>query len=640
MLKERLPALAVGTLFGVLFAFYEMIGGYIPMVWRWTPTRVFGEEFLITTAFHAVFFSVVALPTIFFPRRFRRIGWLCIYYLVTVAVITFMGSQRVEVIVGLVFVSAICALATIYGAIKLWRSGGRVRRFGVVSACLIMGMIPFALIAFGSKVPQASEPSSYKTVQGKPNVLFIIYDAVNHGHMPAFGYKRNTAPNFDGIARDGVLFEKFYVTANWTVPVHGSMFTGRFSKAHGATHEHPYLAGSEYTLAEHLESYGYQTAGFSCNPWVGSGTGFDQGFQVFKEMWRGFYRDEVWLLHRFWAVYFNQKKDKGGALLVREVKDWAAGADHQRPYFMFLNLMEAHTPYHQLPDKYAYMYMKGKPTRSELALVGSNSLALQLCWRSDPVGKRELETAKALYDGGIYYDDVITGEVLDILESKGLLNNTIVIIASDHGELFGEHGMYGHEVSLYEPLTHVFMAMSWKGNIKKGLELDTPVSANDLLPTLHELMGLDGRLPATLHGRSVVPLIEGEEMGESLRVAETYIPKHLHTAWKYNQPLQDTPDIINQRWLALWEGDLKYIRVNDSNDQVVEEMLFDISKDPGEMENIKGTRPEDLRRLQKLLDDWQENVGSQASICDSSVPPLDEETKDRLHHLGYIGSEE
>lgn len=630
----------VGTLFGFLFALYEMIMGYIPMVWRWTPSQVFGEEFFITTAFHAVFFSVVSLPTLFLPARFRKIEWLCLYYLLAVTVITIMGSQRVEVVVAFRFISASIALATMYGAIKLWKSGGRVSRFGVVTASLIIGMIPFALIAFGAKVPQASESSSYKDIQGKPNVLLIVYDTVNRHNMPTFGYKRNTAPNFDRVAREGVVFDKFYATANWTVPVHGSIFTGRFSRAHGATHEHAYLDPSEMTLPEHLESFGYQTAGFSCNPWVGGGTGFDQGFQVFKEMWRGFYRDEVYLLHRFWSVYFNRKKDKGGALMVREVKDWASTADHQRPYFMFVNLMEAHTPYHQLPDDYVSMYMDDNPGRSELARIGSDSVAHQLFWNNDPVDKASLEKALAMYDGGIYYDDVLTGEVMEILESKGLLNNTIVIILSDHGELFGEHDLYGHEVTLYEPLVHVFMAMSWKGKLGKGMRVKTPVTVNDVFPTLIELLGIDDGPSDSMHGRSLVPLLGGAKGGESLRVAETYIPEHLQTAWKYNHPFQDPPDLINQRWLSVWEGNFKYLRIQDEEGGLVEEQLFDLGFNPQETEDLKDERPEELESLRSLFEAWQQDMAGEAGDHGSEIPPLDEVTKERLRHLGYIGSED
>ena len=631
----------LGGLFGLLFALYEMIMGYVPMVWRWTPGKVFGEEFLITAAFHAAFFSVVSLPTLLFPKRLRGIEWICLYYLVAVAVITFLGSQRVEVVVAFRFISATFALATLYGGIKLWRSGGRVQRFGVVTASLIIGMIPFALIAFGSKVPQASEAAGVAAARGRPNILIVVYDTVNRHHLPTFGYGRDTAPVFDEVARQGVVFDEFYVTANWTVPVHGSLFTGKFSKTHGATHEHAYLGASELTLAEHLESVGYQTAGFSCNPWVGGGTGFDQGFQVFKEMWRGFYRDEVYLLHRFWSVYFNSKKDKGGALLVSEVKNWVKTADHARPYLMFLNLMEAHTPYHQLPDKYATRYFEDEPPpRSVLARVGSDSVAQQLFWRLEPAGKKNMEMARAMYDGGVYYDDVITGEVLETLETSGLLGNTIVILLSDHGELFGEHGLSGHEVSLYEPLVRTFMAVSWKGRIPKGLKVSTPVSVNDVFPTLDELIGLDGPPASLVQGRSIAPLIRGEAMTESFRVAESYQPTHLNVAWKYNHPFKAPPDIITQTWVALWDGAYKLVRIHDAGGRLVAEMLFDVVADSQESRNLVDDKPEDRARLSRLLDDWLLDVGPEPRGHGSSVPPLDEETKEKLRNLGYIGGDD
>jgi arylsulfatase A-like enzyme len=636
---DRPRLILVGSVFGALFALYEMIMGYVPMVWRWSSTRVYGEELLLTAAFHVLFFSVLSLPTLLLPRRLRKIEWMLLYYFAAVGVITLLGSQWVGIVVVMRFVSATFALVTLYGAVKLWRSGGRVRRFGIVTACLVAGMIPFALIAFGSKVPEASEASSFKAGEGKPNIVFVVYDTVNRDHLSAYGYARNTAPAFDKVARSGVRFDRIYTTSNWTVPSHASMFTGRFSTANGATHERPYLDESEVTLAEHLGSRGYQTAAFSCNPWVGEGTGFQQGFQVFKEMWRGFYRDEVYLLHRFWSVYFNRKKDKGGALLLEAVRDWTAGVDHKRPYFLFLNLMEAHTPYHQLPDEYAGMYLDGKLTKPEMARIGADSVALQLFWRTEPLGAGELGSAKAMYDGGIYYDDVIAGKVLDTLRAKGLLGNTIVIFITDHGELFGEQGLYGHEVSLYEPLTHIAMAMAWEGRIPPGSIIETPVSVNDLFPTIHDLAGLGGDVPGSIQGRSITNLLAGRPQPESLRVAESFKPVHLILSWRYNHPFQDPPGIIGERWQALWEEDLKVIKIMDDSGRTVKEMLFDLAADPEERIDLGSDRPGDLERLEKKLEGWREDMkGEAGEHAGSSVPKFDEETKERLRNLGYVES--
>jgi arylsulfatase A-like enzyme len=184
------------------------------------------------------------------------------------------------------------------------------------------------------------------------------------------------------------------------------------------------------------------------------------------------------------------------------------------------------------------------------------------------------------------------------------------------------------------------MVMAWKGRLGKGIRVKTPVSANDIFPTLTELLGVDAGPVGSMHGRSVASLLGGGVTGESFRVAETYIPKHLITAWKYNHPFQDPPDLIRQRWQAVWEGDLKYIRIQDGEGGLVDEMLFDLGADPQEAEDLKEERAGDLERLRAILDAWQQDMTSDAGDHGSDVPPLDEETRERLHHLGYIGSED
>lgn len=290
------------------------------------------------------------------------------------------------------------------------------------------------------------------TVLPRPNVILIVIDTLRASHLSCYGYERNTSPFLDSLARQSVQYEHAISTAPWTSPAMASLFSSFYPTAHGVTTHvqenktkvrSAVLSEQLTTLAEVLKDNGYRTVGLTANAWVADYLGFAQGFDTFVT--RDYARAD--LVNR---DFFK---------LVR-----AVDRDGQTPLMLYLHYMEPHTPYAPPPD---YIY-EGSVDEYEYASEHLANLNL--------------------YDGEIRFVDAQIRKLFDFLEKEGILDDAVVIVTSDHGEQFGEHGHGSHGYTVHNVEVHVPLLIKADG--LTATKIATTVSLVDVYPTLLEILGI------------------------------------------------------------------------------------------------------------------------------------------------------
>ncbi len=300
-----------------------------------------------------------------------------------------------------------------------------------------------------------------------PDVVVVVLDTVRADHMSAYGYDRATTPNFDALAADGLLFLEAVSPATWSLPSHASLFTGRFPSAHGAHDEHRYLDAGSATLAATLAAAGWDTRSFTANAWISDGLGMVRGFAWTDEAWRhGDVARSMHSMHRVLDRLGVRPEDKGGAGVADGFVAWFRSRPADAPpAFVFLNFIEAHFPYHQLPGDWLHRFTDlPLPALRDLSLT---LMAAQFGGAAPDVGDARVPVT-AMYDAGVAYADALLGRVIGALRERGTLDRTIIVVLADHGELLGEHGEFGHGHSLYHPVLHVPLLRTLPARRRRG----------------------------------------------------------------------------------------------------------------------------------------------------------------------------
>jgi len=431
---------------------------------------------------------------------------------------------------------------------------------------------------------------------GARNVLLIVWDTVRAESLSLHGYERPTSPNLERLASRGVRFDLAFSTSSWTLPAHASLFTGRWPHELGVDWKLP-LRGDVPTLAEYLAEHGYDTAGFAANlDYCTREAGLARGFAHYEdfplELYDTFAR-YVALGNRLefsdWACVLGRLLEK---CTGRSYHDWiprsrehaknAAQVDQaflgwlsrqrarQRPFFAFLNYNDAHTPY-EVPDR----SIPGFGLRPESAL---DRLSL-LGWSSADKAKlssHNVRMAIDVYDDSVAYLDRRLVILLDELGRRGVLDDTVVIVTSDHGEHLGDHLLFFHGCSLYRQLVQVPLVIVDPAGVA-GRVVGEPVSLRDLPATIVDLLGLGQNAP--FRGQSLAGF--SRRMPQTVaRLAEPLLmetPKPLVLANQGREPAAKGA----MRSLVAWG--MHYIREADGREE-----LYVLSSDPQEQVNHAG----------------------------------------------------
>ena len=379
-----------------------------------------------------------------------------------------------------------------------------------------------------------------------PDVVLVLLDTLRPDHLELYGYARNTAPFLAELGARGLVFERALSTSGWTPPATASLVTGLYPERHGvvsgvaadekvaelvkrgAPTAIPIVKlPTEYpTLAERFHAAGYATYGVVANVHINAVAGHARGFDRFE-----------------------QHRDADARQLAEVLAGVLAGADDERPRFVYLHLMDTHQPYHERAPWYAP--------------------------RPGPLGNHE-----AAYDSGISFaDDALRG----MYERFGWADHTVVCVVSDHGEGFGEGGLVGHGPSLSWVVNRCVMLFSGAG-VEPG-RVHATVSLVDVVPTLLELAGLPP--PEGLDGRSLLPLADPD--GRTAAEAEAAErPTFAHRRHR--------PPILHRFLWSVVLGRWKLI-----HDEVeTRSWLYDIDADPHEEHDVSATSPAVVAQLSEL----------------------------------------
>lgn len=327
------------------------------------------------------------------------------------------------------------------------------------------------------------------TAQSAPNVLVIVVDTLRADHLAAYGYSRQTSPNFDGVAQKGVLFEEAFAAASWSLPSHASLMTGRYPFEHGA--EKGPLDGRYRTIAEAFRGRGYRTGGFSANSFFFCRRmGMGRGFTHFDDYSGSLLQAAVRTCYgRYLEAFLNRIN-----LRIFPVRRTAPEVNSsflrwidrkpQAPFFAVLNYFDVHDPYFP-PQPYRMRFSK----LSNPGGIIDESLASH----GLPATPDQLQGEIDAYDGAIAYTDDQIGQLLAELKRRDLAENTLVVITSDHGESFGAHGLFIHGNSLYLGQIRVPLVFYWPSKIPEGLRITRPVSNAAIPATLLDLTRTGGK---------------------------------------------------------------------------------------------------------------------------------------------------
>ncbi len=342
-----------------------------------------------------------------------------------------------------------------------------------------------------------------------PNLVLVVVDTLRADHLSLYGYPRETSARLDAWASSrGVVFEKVVAPAPWTLPSHVSLFSGLDAHRHGVNRNLPAPA-SLTMMAELLRNAGYATLAVTGGGFVHPQYGFSQGF------------DSYWsfAVRMGFEQEINEEVARACSLLERYAR---------RPFFLFLHTYEVHNPFRprqpyfgRFSDHPDDVIADGKqlPVSAEDGFLEHRCLVLKRDHEpAVPIGDDELDLAVDLYDAGIAYADSMLARVLDRLEQLGIDGRTVVVVTSDHGEMLGEHGAFGH-VSLYEEnLLVPLIVVDPRRQVPR--RIPDQVRLIDVMPTALELLGVDA--PRDIDGVSLVRALDGGPVPAAAGTAVSY----------------------------------------------------------------------------------------------------------------------
>jgi len=448
-----------------------------------------------------------------------------------------------------------------------------------------------------------------------PSIVLVILDTVRDDCTGVGDRGAGWSPELDRIAAEGTVFRNAWANSPWTVPSHASFFTGRLSSDHDCTHRHPRLDTGWPTLAELLGRAGYRTAAFYSNPWLADRTtGLLRGFgEKIEAPLRGGLPEDPG----------RYRGDQGGRASVIALQNWLRNREGDEPFFVFVNFLEAHLPYDPPPD-FRPTHLAHLPADDMISAEwGLEYQAGLHRWDSVDWGR-----VQDLYAGDVLSSDRLLAGLVAVLQDQGLYEDTVLIVASDHGENLGDHGLVDHQFSVHETLLAVPLVVRAPGRLPPG-DRPEPVMLSDLFATICELAGVEpegsGAAAAEANPHSISLLSPLPAAGRPL-IAEYFEPQaHLIDALAELNPELD-PAPLRRTYRTIRLGDL---RLTVASDGLVE--LHDLAADPGQRENLADRRPQDVAALRALLEQQLPATGPRSGEVE-----MDEATREQLRSLGYI----
>jgi len=440
------------------------------------------------------------------------------------------------------------------------RAGGRPRFVSGALVALAAGLLAAAWIILVGPIPgiRLIAPARPR------NLLLVSLDTVRADHLGSYHHAAAQTPQIDALAASGLRFEHATTVVPLTLPAHSSLLTGTFPGWHGVRDNGGfYLGDDQLTLAEILHDRGFRTGGFVGafvldRRW-GIAQGFDRYFDDFD-------------LDRFPDAAAMDMIQRPGSEVVGKALEWLQ-ADQNRPFFAWVHLYDAHTPY-EAPEAFQARFPR---------------------------------TRDGAYDAEIASADAQIGRLVDALRADGRLDDTLVVVVSDHGEMLGEHGELTHGFFIYESATHIPLIISGPG--VPARVVPDQVRIVDVMPTALSLLGVP--IPAEVQGTNLMPLARGEHLG-LVAHSESWYPRY-HYGWSELRSIQD--------------GRFKLIRAPRPE-------WYDLATDPDEGRDQSTSEAARLAVFSRALDDFESRIARAGAP--KGPRPIDAETEERLAALGYV----
>jgi len=462
-------------------------------------------------------------------------------------------------------------------------------KHGIVGACATAGLGASYAYYRHKEDSTASQQKKVSSSSNLPTIVVITLDTTRADHLSCYGHTNPTSPNIDRFAAESLVYENAIAPATWTLPSHASLFTGKLVTSHGARkdvngslvltngingpvawnrHRARKISDDEVTLADLLRSSGYTTNAVVAGPWMKKVFGLNKGFDVYDD-------SNIFTLNARPGIDVTDQALE----LMRKPND--------QPRFLFLNYFDPHGPYHP-PDQYARKFVPG----------GTGVFA---------GGRRRptLQEKVGLYDAEILYMDHHIGRLFDGLKELDLFDNAWIVVTADHGELFGEHGAFGHGGVPFQEVVHVPMIVKSPGTQGQTGRSNEWIQLTDVLPMLLDAINVE--IPEGIQGRV--------------------------------RPASDRPAIIECQtlpgidkggdWLAIIKDGWKYVWSSEGN-----HMYFNLNDDPREENNLFTTYPQEARRMDDAMHTYLAGLPEPGAQSPTQI--VDEEMQKTLKSLGYL----
>ncbi len=444
-----------------------------------------------------------------------------------------------------------------------------------------------------------------------PDIFLILLDTLRPDHLGAYGSARPASPRIDALAAAGLVFDRAASNTNWTRPAVATLFTSTMPSRHGAIEVNRRISADLPLLAESLAARQMAIGFFTWGTNIEPSDGYDRGVDLFHtESSRPLTATTLFMRHIVLPLWPDSRRLLGGyrasegrgrpAALTERALEWVGQVDPRRPVFAYLHYGGPHSPYDP-PPPFAGAFAQ-RPTVDRLTLPPNDNWA-----GPEALTPEDRQQMIDQYDEEILWHDGQIGLLVDGLEALGRLEHAIFIVIADHGEAFGEHGVWAHGDSLFGEVVRIPMIVWTSLDWGQPRRLEVNASLIDLAPTLAEAAGAP--VPASFDGGSLLPWLEGRE--EEQRTVFFENPKHdelgVRTAeWTYFEG--KTPDGTG-RWL--YRAD-----------------------DPGERENLADRLPEVAEELHRLVTARREM--DRARAVEADTMEIDPERAEQLRALGYL----
>ncbi|MED5260960.1 MAG: sulfatase [Myxococcota bacterium] len=453
----------------------------------------------------------------------------------------------------------------------------------VVAAILVAIGVGTQVVVELPKRPQG-DPSQIRSLADRDdlNLVFVVVDTLRSDRLGSYGYDRDTSPTLDAMARTGIKFQNVESQSSWTKESMASLWTGMYPRTTRVDHFSDSIPDEAVMPAEILKDAGFVTGGVYRNGWVMPNFGFGQGFDLYIRPHPRMRENQMQ------ANSLLNRRVVGNDLDVTESAIEFIRSNRENRFFLYLHLMDVHQ----------YLY----DDASSLFGTGYSDI----------------------YDNSIHWVDRNFKALLVEMEELGIADRTVVVVASDHGEAFSEHGVEGHAKNLFREVQEVPLILYLPFFLEPGLDIRTTVANIDIWPTLLDLLGLPS-LPGA-EGRSLLPLIEaaaGGDESDAGDLATRPVFSQLNKVW-------GQPETVEQAQLvAVRDGPYRFVRLEPQGTRG----LFNREEDPREIKNLGLTEPEKADELTALVKQFLEEA---EPAWDSDVEvEISEMRLGQLRALGY-----